>query len=195
MDLRGAAVYEVEPKDSDIRILVYRAGTLARFGHNHVMSVAALSGKVWINPTLGKSGLALSFPVGQLVVDDPSARKASGEDFPADIAASDRDSTRTNMLRAEVLDAEHFQDITLKSLKVTGTQAASHILTRITIRNVSRDIEIPAAMTLDGPRLVATGEFAIKQTNFGIKPFSVGLGTLQVRDELQVRFKVVALKK
>jgi hypothetical protein len=195
VDLRGAAVYEVEPKDSDIRILVYRAGTLARFGHNHVMSVAALSGKVWINPTLGKSGLALSFPVGQLVVDDPSARKASGEDFPADIAASDRDSTRTNMLRAEVLDAEHFQDITLKSLKVTGTQAASHILTRITIRNVSRDIEIPAAMTLDGPRLVATGEFAIKQTNFGIKPFSVGLGTLQVRDELQVRFKVVALKK
>ena len=194
-DLRGATVYEVSAKDSDIRILVYRAGTLARLGHNHVMTAAALTGRVWINPAFEKSGLQLSFPVEQLVVDDPAARRASGDDFPPDIPAADRDGTRRNMLREEVLDAEHFHNITLRSVKVSGTPGAPRILTRVTIKATSRDMEVPAKVTIEGSRLTASGEFDISQTDFGIKPFSVGLGTLQVKDELHVSFKVVALKK
>ena len=194
-DLRGATVYEVSARDSSVQILVYRSGTLARLGHNHVMTAAALTGKVWVNPVLEKSGLALSFPVGQMVVDDPDARKAAGDDFPPEIPEVDRTGTRKNMLRQEVLDAEHFQNITLRSVKVSGTQAAPHIVTRITIKDASRDVEVPARVSVEGAKLTASGEFEIKQTDFGIKPFSVGLGTLSVKDELHVSFRVVALKK
>ena len=194
-DLRGATIYQVSAEDSDIRIFVYRAGTLSRFGHNHVMSVAGLTGRVWIHPAFEKSGLELSFPVAQLVVDDPEARKASGDDFPPEIPQADRDGTHSNMLRAEVLDAEHFQQITLKSAKVSGTPAAPRILMHVTIKDASHDVEIPAAVQIEGQRLTATGEFDIKQTDFGIKPFSVGLGALQVKDELHVKFKVVAQEK
>src|SRR5437868_1485450 len=74
VDLKGAVVYEVNPQASAVHILVYRSGTLARLGHNHVMTVAALSGRAWINPEPGKSGFELSFPVAQLSVDDPEAR-------------------------------------------------------------------------------------------------------------------------
>ena len=194
-DLRGATVYEVSAKDSDIRILVYRAGTLARLGHNHVMTAGALTGKVWINPALEKSGLQLSFPVEQMVVDDPAARKASGDDFPPDIPAADRDGTRKNMLRPEVLDGEHFHNITLRSTKVSGTASAPRILTHVTIKDASRDVDVPAKVTVEGSKLTASGEFDLKQTDFGIKPFSIGLGTLSVKDELHVSFKIVALKK
>ena len=194
-DLRGATVYEVSAKDSDIRILVYRAGTLARLGHNHVMTAAGLTGKVWINPAMEKSGLQLSFPVGQLVVDDPAARKASGDDFPPDIPVADRDGTRKNMLRPEVLDGEHFPTITLRSVKVSGTAGAPHILTHVTIKDAGHDVDVPAKVTVEGSKLTASGEFDIKQTDFGIKPFSVGLGTLSVKDELHVAFRIVALRK
>ena len=195
VDLHGTTLYEVSAKDSDVRILVYRGGTLSRLGHNHVMTAAALTGRVWINPELAKSGLELSFPVEQLVVDDPAARKASGDEFPPEIPAADREGTRKNMLRAEVLDAEHFHDIKLKSVKVSGTQNAPQILVRVTIKDTSREVDVPARMSIEGSRLTASGEFALKQTEFGIKPFSVGLGALQVKDELKVTFKVVGLKK
>jgi polyisoprenoid-binding protein YceI len=195
VDLRGATLYEVSAKDSDVRILVYRAGTLSRLGHNHVMTAAGLTGRVWINPALAKSGLELSFPVEQLVVDDPAARKASGDEFPPDIPAADREGTRKNMLRAEVLDSERFRDIKLTSVKVSGTQSAPQIRVRVTIKDASREIDVPVKVAIEGSRLTASGEFELKQTDFGIKPFSVGLGTLQVKDELKVGFKVVAVKK
>lgn len=194
-DLRGATVYEVSAAESSVYILVYRAGTLARLGHNHVMTAAALTGKVWINPVLEKSGFALSFPVEQMVVDDPGARKAAGGDFPPEIPQADRAGTRKNMLRQEVLDAEHFQNITLRSVQVSGTQAAPRIVTHITIKDAGRDVEVPVHVSIEGAKLTASGEFEIKQTDFGIKPFSVGLGTLSVKDELHVGFKVVALRK
>jgi hypothetical protein len=39
--------------------------------------------------------------------------------------------------------------------------------------------------------LTATGRFAIRQTDFGIKPISVG-GVVKVKDELTIIFTIVA---
>jgi len=195
VDLRGATVYEVNPQASVVHILVFRGGTLARLGHNHVMTVQSLQGRVWSNPTLAKSGFELSFPVAQLVVDDPAARRAAGSDFPPEIPQSDRDGTRKNMLRAEVLDAEHYPQITLRSVRVAGTAQQPQVVAQVTIRNAQHDVTVTPAVQLNGNRLTATGEFDLLQTDFGIKPFSAALGALEVQDRLHVKFSVVADRK
>lgn len=194
-DLRGAVIYDVNPQASEVHILVYRGGTLARLGHNHVMTSRSLSGRVWVNAALEKSGFELSFAVAQLIVDDPEARRAAGSDFPPDIPQADRDGTRNNMLKVEVLDTDHYPDVTLQSVRVAGTAQAPQITARIKIKDASRDIPIAANVQLQDPRLIATGEFDLQQTDFGIKPFSVGLGTLEVQDRLHLRFKIVADRK
>jgi hypothetical protein len=191
-DLRGAVVYEVSAAESDVAILVYRAGALARLGHNHVMTSKALQGRAWIHPKTEKSGFELSFPVAELVVDDPDARRRAGSEFPPEIPQADREGTRKNMLRAEVLDAEHFATVKLQSVRVSGTPSAPVITTRITLKDASRDIDVPAAVAVAGSRLTATGEFDIEQTAFGIKPFSIGLGALEVQDRLHIKFRIVA---
>jgi polyisoprenoid-binding protein YceI len=194
-DLREAAVFDVDPRDSTLHILVYRGGALARLGHNHVMTVRDLQGRIWSHATLAKSGFDVSFPVAEMVVDDPDARRAAGGDFPPDVPEADREGTRKNMLRAEVLDAEHYPSIELKSVTVAGSAQDPEITARITIRNASRDVSLRPSVRIDGNRLTATGELDLLQSDFDIKPFSAALGALTVQDRLQVKFSVVAVRR
>jgi hypothetical protein len=191
----GAAIYQIDAQASDLHILVYRGGTFARLGHNHVVSSKSLAGRVWMQPQFSASGFELSFPVADLVVDDPQARQAAGSDFPPDIPAADKEGTRKNMLRAEVLDAEHYPRVAVRSATVAGSLQMPQITARITIKDASREVPVPATIAIDGNRLTASGEFEILQTEFGIKPFSVALGALEVKDRLLVRFKLVAVKR
>lgn len=137
-----AAIYKVNPQASRVDILVFRAGALARLGHNHVMTAASLTGHVWVNAALERSGFAFSFPVAQLIVDDPEARRAAGSDFPPEISQADRDATRKNMLKPEVLDAQHYPDITLEGVQVSGTTQIVQITARVKIKGVSRDVPV-----------------------------------------------------
>jgi polyisoprenoid-binding protein YceI len=192
LDVRGAVQYQVNPSASAVDILVYRGGTLARLGHNHVMTSKSVTGRVWLHPQLEKSGFELSFPVADLVVDDAEARRAAGTEFPPEIPQGDKDGTRRNMLRTEVLDAERFPQITLQSVRVAGSPTAPQITARITIKEASREVEVAAKVAIDGSRLTASGEFDIQQTDFGIKPFSVALGAIAVKDQLHIKFDLVA---
>jgi hypothetical protein len=194
VDMRGATIYEVNPQASVVHVLAYRGGTLARFGHNHVLTVHGLRGRIWSHPTLARSGFQFSFPVAAMIVDDSGARQAAGSDFDSEIPQTDRDGTRKNMLRAEVLDAERYPGIELKSAAIAGSAQKPQVSARITIRNVTRDVAVAPAVVIDGARIRVSGEFDIQQTDFGIKPFSAALGALQVQDRLHVRFDVVGEK-
>lgn len=191
----GATIYQIDPQASVLHIFVYRGGTFARLGHNHVMTSRSVNGRVWMRSQLPASGFELSFPVADLIVDDPDARRAAGTDFPPDLPAADKEGTRKNMLRKEVLDAETYPNVTVKSASVEGSMQAPKITARITIKNASHDVVVPTKIVLNGDRLTASGEFDLLQTDFGMKPFSVALGALEVQDRLHVRFDLVAAKR
>lgn len=194
-DTRGATIYTVDPAASTATIHVYRGGKLARLGHNHVMTSKDVRGRAWIHPTFARSGFELSFPVAELIVDDPDARRAAGAEFASAPSASDKEGTRKNMLRAEVLDAEHYPEIRLTAARVGGALQAPEITARITIREVAREVDVPTTIQLEGGRLRASGAFDILQTDFGVKPFSVALGALEVQDRVHVEFDIVGVKK
>lgn len=178
-----------------MHIHVFRGGTLARLGHNHVITSQSVTGRVWLHPQFTASGFELSFPVADLVVDDPKARQAAGSEFPPEIPAADKEGTKKNMLRLEVLDAERHPRVTIRSASISGSLQSPRITARITIKDVSRDVVVPASVAVNGKRLTARGEFEIRQTEFGMKPFSVALGALAVQDQLRVRFDLVAEKR
>ena len=49
-----------------------------------------------------------------------------------------------------------------------------------------------AFVTFYESSLRAQGQFAIRQSNYGIKPVSVAAGTIKVKDELKFSFDIVA---
>jgi polyisoprenoid-binding protein YceI len=191
-DKRGAAVYTIDPSASELHILVYRGGTLARLGHNHVLSSKSLIGDAWLHPDFTRSGFQIILPVESLIIDDAQTRAVHGEQFAAQVPQKDIDGTRRNLMKPEVLDGERFPQIRLASSALTGTAADPKVvMAQVTIKDVTRELAIPLSLSLEGSRLQASGEFDILQSDFGITPFSVALGALQVQDRLHVMYRIV----
>jgi len=188
----AALVYVVEPASSEVRLLVYRDGPLARLGHNHVISSTGIAGEVYLAPPGRKSAFALTLPVATLEVDRPELREAEGEDFPPVIDAEAIAGTRRNMLGEQVLYAARYPVITLRSLTITGGPEFYEARFELGLRDIKTALTAPVSVAHLPGGIEATGEFRVRQTALGLEPFSVFMGALSVRDELLVKFRVFA---
>jgi polyisoprenoid-binding protein YceI len=177
----GAAVYAVDPGASLIAVTVRRGGVMARLGHDHVVASHTLSG--YAAPGMGRADV--SFRLDQLTVDEPPLLRDAG--IATSPSADAVEGTRKNML-GPVLDAERYPVVTLHAELPTDGQ----LRIAVTLHGTTRRLELPAAVQVDAARLTASGTARLKQTDFGITPFSVGAGLLSVQDELEVRFHIVA---
>lgn len=194
VDTAGAVRYTVDGAASRLHILVYRAGTMARLGHNHVLSSKDVSGVVYLHDELARSRVELTLPVASLIVDDPQARAAEGEEFSANVPQDAREGAYKNLTRPDVLDVERFPAITMRSIAVSGTRTRPSLIMRVTIKDVSRDVVVLTNLQQEETGLVAEGELSIQQTDFGIAPFSVAMGALQVQDRVTIRFRIAAVR-
>jgi len=185
-------VYRVDPRESSLRILVYRGGQLARLGHNHVISSRDLNGYVLVATDVRASRADLYLPVRTLVVDDPAQRAAGGQDFTGRLAAADVEATRRHMLSQDVLDGARFPFVELKVRAVEGTPPEVHLSVELTVHGVTRHMSIPAHLKVGGRDLTASGQFRIRQSDFAITPYSALLGALQVQDTLRVAYALAA---
>jgi polyisoprenoid-binding protein YceI len=184
--------YQVLGSESLLIVRVYRGGTLARAGHDHIVASHDLSGTVHIAQDLARSSFELQLPVASLTVDEAELRAAQGADFAADVPDAAREGTRRNMLGPAVLDAEHYPQITVRSEALEPD--AGRLMTRVQIR--VRDqvhvFSVPVSYTLGANELLAQGELTLKQTDLGLAPFTALLGALAVQDEMQLQFHIVA---
>lgn len=188
----GAERLEVDPDRSAVTIEVRRAGALARLGHNHVVVSSGESGAAWFGPDLAASGFEIRLPVRALVVDDPAARATAGPDFPGTVPEESRRGTYANMLREEVLDAARYPEIVVSATGLAGTWERPSLNASVTLRGVTREIAVPITLRREPKTLFASGRLHIRQTDFGITPFSIGGGAVQVADDVEVRFEIVA---
>jgi YceI-like domain len=196
-------VYSVDEHQSELRILVYRAGPLARFGHNHVMVNRALGGVITLGDPVTATLFGLKLPLSGFVVDDAQARREEGLDFGADVPEDARSGTLQNMLSAAVLDAAKFPVIAINSVAIAGPQGAADqgaavagsMIATVAISVAGHDskISVPFAVQSDSNRLSAIGSLEVRQSDLGLTPYSLMLGALQVRDAITIKFKIVAI--
>jgi polyisoprenoid-binding protein YceI len=191
----GAATYAIDAERSIVTLRVYRAGRLAKLGHNHVITSATETGYAWTGGAPATSGLEVRVAVADLVVDDPAARAAAGEEFPGTLPDAAREGTRRNMLRPEVLDGERYPEIVVRADALGGTWEQAIVPARVTLKDRTRPIDVPLAIARESDAIVARGAFSILQSDFGITPFSVGGGAIQVADAVEVSFEIRAVRR
>lgn len=189
----SAAVYVVDAPRSEVRILTFRAGPLARLGHSHVLISRDVTGRVTLPEQDAPSTFELEVPVATLAVDEPAARSEEGDEFASVPSATDVEGTRRNLLGPQVLDAAAFPVVRVTGSAANGGPADYVVAARLEVRGRATPLEIPVRVQRTGSELVARGEFRVAQSALGLTPFSVALGALQVRDELVVRFRIVAV--
>ena len=192
----GAAVYRIDPRTSEVRLLVYRDGVLSTFGHNHVVSLKDFTGTIHLRPKLSQSRVELEIPVDRLIVDDPAQRRLEGEDFANEPSNDDIAGTRTNMLSDALLNARQFPTI-----KVTGTSgpvdAKNSATLELSVQLVGREIKltIPSTLKLEGDQLEASGAVELSHRQLGLKPFSALLGSLRVAEQMKFKYRIRASKQ
>jgi YceI-like domain len=188
----GARAYAVVAEESLLQILVYRGGAMARLGHNHVIASHQLGGTVYVTSDPLQTRFDITIPVNELTVDEPAMRESAGADFPPGVPQSARDGTRVNLLSEALLDGARYPALRLRAIDVIEAANGYDVGVEITLKDQVRTMRVPVTLERTDGSVTARGEFPLKQSDLGLKPFSVAMGTLVVIDEMHIRFEVVA---
>lgn len=181
---QGKKILRVNAQQSLLVLEVRRAGAFARFGHDHVVASHDVTG--FVSPADGRADL--SVPLEKLVIDEAALRVEAG--FMTQPTSDDIEGTRRNMLN-KVLDAAQFP---LALIHIERKSAESALAVTIKLHGISRSFEVPVEMQETAEGLLVSGEMHFKQSDFGIVPFSILNGAIQVQDRLDLRFRIVAQK-
>jgi polyisoprenoid-binding protein YceI len=185
-------VYRIDPGTSRILIYVYREGSLARIGHDHVVASHEVRGYALIPDGLDGARADFYFRVATLTVDETELRNKAG--FTTEPSAEDIENTRQRMLRAAVLDAEKYPFVQIHAVPASTKPSDLRLSAEVTLHGVTRTLQIPVKLAVEGARFSVQGETDIRQSEFGITPFSVLGGALAVKDELHVIFDVQGVR-
>lgn len=185
-------LYEIDVERSEIYWLIYRAGALRRFGHNHVVSVGGMTGQILLHPQLEQSQFEIEIPVEALIVDDPELRAKESEAFDSEPSDDDIQATRQNMLSDAVLNAKEYP-----TLRITGTGPTVHAgeeSFEVTIDLLGRSIPVtlPTSVETSDDLLEAAGAFQLTHEMLGMEPFRAMMGALAVAEPLDFTYRIVA---
>jgi len=178
--------------ESEIRVLVFRAGLLAGFGHNHVILTSDIAGGIEITEDPSASSVELTIPVESFEVDNKEARLEEGEQFERALSEKDILGTRDNMLGPRQLDSASFPSITIRSQSWSGEFPDMIVKAEITVRDHAQELDFPALVSVSDDQIVVTGIVAMTHEQLGLEPFTAVLGGLRVRDEMEIRFLITA---
>ena len=178
----GLTLLQIDPQRSLIAVTVRRGGAFARFGHDHVVASHTLSGQV----DLARFSADFQFRLDQMTVDEAELRRGAGLDTQP--AADAIEGTRHNML-VKVLDAERYP---LAQIHADRPAPGQPLQAAITLHGVTRTLPLPAVLRAAGGELTAEGTLTLRQTDFGLVPYSLMGGALAVQDQMELRFTIVA---
>ena len=191
-DYPAPGVFDVVKAESEVRVLIYPAGLLSGFGHSHVISTNGVEGRIEIGEDPAGSRVELTIPVESFEVDLEPLREEEGGPFENEVPESAKRGTRKNMLGAKVLDSARFSTITVRSTAWSGELPNILVSAEFAVRDQTNTLEFPASVSASHDEIVVSGSLTVTHGQLGLEPFSAGLGTLRVRDEMELKFRILA---
>jgi len=184
---RGDPVYVVDDTvGQNLVVRVYRDGSLARLGHDHVVSTASVRGYALIPTEFARVRMDLFIPVDEFRVDMPNVVQDAG--MKVELTDEQIAGTRNNM-ENYVLEASRYPFVVVDA-HCAPVQDCSAIDARFTLHGVQRAVRIPIKVRREAGRLVVEGKFPLKQSDFGITPFSALGGAISVADNVEIEFRL-----
>jgi polyisoprenoid-binding protein YceI len=161
-------IYELGPDDGTLALRTGRTGTVAKAGHDLLIHVTKWAGTL---ETGDAPSVALDADATSLKVREGSGGMKALDD--GDLANIEQ------TIDDEVLKR---QDISFRSTRVEETADGLSVTGDLTLRGATRPIAFDLALTDDRVRGVAV----VKQTEWGMKPYTALFGALKVADEVRV---------
>lgn len=163
--------YRFGPSNATLSVQTRRGGAAAKAGHDLLLHVTAWEGTL----TIGDGGATAA---AELAADATSLRVQEGS---GGMKALD-DGDKANI--HQTIDDEVLQrrDITFRSTSVQDGRAEGEL----TLGEITRPLSLELEVSDDGE---VSGTATVKQSDWGIKPYSALFGTLRVLDEVEVSLR------
>ena len=179
-----AVRYTLEASSSRFRIQAFASGILSAFGHNPVILIREFSGEAYFDPQ------ALSASSLHLTIDPHSF------EIENDLSAKDRNEI-LRTIHGQVIETEVFPEIQYRSNRVSGNAIGEGrfwvvLDGELTMHGVARPQKVAASVIFNDATCRASGEFALRQSDFGIRLVSAVAGGLRVKDEIKCSFDIIA---
>lgn len=190
MNENGTSIvrYELDSGKSEFTAQAFAAGLFSGFGHNPTVGIRDFTGEGQFSPeTLDDASLRLVINAKSLAVLD-------------DVKEKDKQEIE-RVMHNDVLETARFPEIVFQSTSITLTKInevryKAKIIGDLTMHGVTRNgLWIMPQMSLNGDELTATGNFTLKQTDYGIKLVSIAAGALKLKDELKFTFNLVGRRR
>lgn len=171
-DLRGGDTH-IDPSRSTIVIHVGKAGLLSAAAHNHLIDAPIASG---VLSETGTPHIEFTVNAAQLAVrPDPAVDEKSQATIQSD-------------MEEMTLETKKFPTISFRSSKVESAGEGRWTVTGdLTLHGVTHSVTL--AVNRAGASYAT--HTVLKQTDFGIKPISLGGGMIKVKNEVEIDFRIV----
>jgi polyisoprenoid-binding protein YceI len=97
----------------------------------------------------------------------------------------------------KALDAARFPSITFKTQRVSGRDAGRgaydlELAGEIGLHGVTREVTLPVHVEVSGDTLTASGKVVLRHDQFGMEPVSAAGGSVKVKNEIEIEYRIVA---
>jgi polyisoprenoid-binding protein YceI len=178
-------VYTIDLSHSQVIATLTQEGFISRRYPSHRVEVKNFSGRIEI-PERDETQLAVE-------VEAEAKSLTNADEGMTDFERREFH----NVLNNEVLESGKFP--TIKFVSVSVSDASKSGETRkftlngdLTLRDATKQVSFPVTVTISKDQLRATGEAELKQTDFGITPYSGKLGLIKIGDVIKIKFEIVA---
>jgi polyisoprenoid-binding protein YceI len=175
--------FEIGPDNARLLVRTHREGLGARAGHDLVIEATRWAGQVRID-----AGEPLRGHV-EVRVDTRGLEVREGHGGARPLTDRDRLEIKTN-IEEKVLHADRDPELRFTAEKVVVEDHHAHLTGDLTIGGQTRPTGVDVDLEPAADGLHARGVVQIRQTDYGIKPYSAMIGMLKVADQVEVDFDV-----
>jgi polyisoprenoid-binding protein YceI len=182
------AAYRVAAEESRMTVHVGTAGLFKMFGHEHNIQVKGIAGRVeWDPEAPASSRFVLEIDAASFTVAD----KELGEKDRAQVQSD----METQALALPQNPKIVFESTEVRVEKSEGATRRLKLRGTLSLRGVTKPVEVPAIIEIAEGRLTAKGEMELDSKNWGVPQISAVGGSVKTKEALQLTFEIVAVRE
>ena len=176
--------FRIDPVASRFTVQSFATGLFSSFGHNPTIGIRDFDGEIECEPdTFEKAAVRITVRTNAMEVLDEMKR-------------DDRKKLEQEMYE-KVLEVTRFPTAVFESKEITMQKLGNDLLLarvkgELSFHGTTQAHSFDARVASMGTMLRTSGEFPLRQSDYGIKPFSFAGGALRLKDELKFSFELVA---
>jgi len=170
--------WTLRPDSGELHILTGVEGRAAKMGHRLTLAMQSWQAVMQFNGEKATKA--------ELTVDVDSLQVLGGEGGVKALSKPEKGVCKSNAFKS--MDVKKYPQIRFVSDDIATTAGGYRMTGALEIHGISRPQVVDLTVEDGGSAWTLSARAAVQQTDYGVKPFSLFMGTLKVADEVTIDF-------